>query len=313
MKLLVDAGNSCLKWALLEDDTLKAGGSLVRGDRATKDLAAEAWSDLEPPDEIFVANVTGDKLRRSLTTWMRRRWSVTPIFLFAEASQAGVENAYADPRAMGVDRWLAMIGAHQLHRGPVCVIDCGTAITVDALDHRGKHIGGLVMPGLRLMRQSLVDGAAAIETLPDLGSEHPKQFLANQTGDAIIAGTLYAAAASLDRLIADLRSELGAKLQCFITGGDAATLLPLLNADLRHVPDLVFQGMRAVTSQGDAPSNTEEQTDKAPEAKRQAPRKKKARSRSKSRPDARKKKNTEVESENAETEQPDPEEKEISA
>ncbi|WJW75121.1 type III pantothenate kinase [Thiohalobacter sp. IOR34] len=244
MILLIDAGNSRLKWACYEAGKFTRNGALDRAAGPTKDLVRDAWADLETPRAVYVANVAGDTLRRSLTAWMKRNWQLTPRFVQSSAEGLGVRNAYADPKRLGVDRWLALVAARASVRGPVCVVDCGTAITIDALSAQGCHLGGLILPGLALMRRSLVEGTEGIGELPALDqTEPPQTLLASDTGQAIIAGTLYAAVATLDRILGDLRAELGGRLRCLLTGGDAEQLRELLSVPTRHEPRLVLKGL----------------------------------------------------------------------
>ncbi|HEB98625.1 MAG TPA: type III pantothenate kinase [Thiotrichales bacterium] len=246
MILLLDAGNSRLKWAFLDEAGLHEGGALDRAGAQTRDLARQAWGEMEAPEAAYVANVGGATLRRSLTAWMTRNWRITPVFVAAEAEAFGVRNAYARPEGLGVDRWLALIAARGRGKGPVAVVDAGTAITIDVLSAKGQHLGGLIVPGISLMREALAERAEGIGGLPSLAETPPEGLLAADTGSAVIGGTLYAAVAVIDRVLADVRQELGANTRCFITGGDAEQLLPLLATQPRHAPGLVLEGLAMV-------------------------------------------------------------------
>ena len=244
MILLVDIGNASLKWAYLEDGRFETGGALPRKDRETRDLAKQAWGAIDPPERVLVANVAGERVRRSLTAWMSRHWKVSPEFPVSDSAACGVRNGYREPAQLGIDRWAAMLAARSLVKGPVCVVDCGTAITLDVVDTGGMHRGGLIVPGVRLMRTALSQGTAGI---PEFPMEDPLKedasLLATNTANAVFGGTLYAAVALIDRVSADLRAELGASLAVVITGGDAPDLLPLLASKPRHEPDLVLRGL----------------------------------------------------------------------
>ncbi len=247
MKLLVDAGNSCLKWAWLGEDGLQGTGRLLHGKKTPKAVLEEAWEQLDnTPDEVVVANVAGDTFRRSLTAYCKKRWSLKADYLKSMAEQCGVRNSYENPESLGVDRWLAMLGARSMRGTACCVIDCGTALTIDAVDKQGRHMGGLILPGMHLMRQSLVDAASGIKERPNLSAARPSTLLASDTDNAIIVGTLYTAIAAIDRIVNDVRAELGNSLQCYITGGEATLFLPLIDQRIQHQPNLVFKGMQAV-------------------------------------------------------------------
>ena len=257
MKLLVDAGNSRIKWAAWKDGRLVPGMVLDRNEAAPTELFRKAWGDVDrPPEAVVVANVAGDSLKRSLSGWVRRNWGLSPRFVRAEAEACGVRNAYADPRGLGVDRWAALIGARHRIKGDLFIVDCGTALTLDALDRGGRHLGGLILPGLALMRQSLVDRAEGIDVLPSLAEAPPGGVLATDTAGAIIGGSLYAAVATIDRLLGDLRTELGRPVTCVVTGGDAEAIMGLLSCKPRHEPWLVLEGLARLAA-AQAPAEAE--------------------------------------------------------
>lgn len=242
MILLIDIGNSRIKWALADGDDWRAGEPLLRGNRAFKDIARPAWKELEPPERVIVSCVAGDDYIRSVKTWVKRRWKVDPEILQSEQQCCGVTNAYQTVERLGVDRWACLIAAHRLYDAPVCIVDCGTAITIDALATDGKHLGGLIVPGLDLMVASLSKEASGIELEKD--SRQDVSLLGRDTESAVQGGTLYAAVALIDRVFNDITSELGRTTVNIITGGDAARILPLLNTQPVHEPDLVLKGLQ---------------------------------------------------------------------
>jgi len=163
-----------------------------------------------------------------------------PVHILCTTPQAGgVTCAYARPETLGADRWAAVIAAYRFGNAPVCVIDCGTAITVDAVDHNGLHLGGVILPGLGLMRRSLCDNTVDIDKVTEPG----KAVLGASTGEGVALGTLYAAASAIDRVLDDLEAELGVEVECLITGGDVAALEPRLAHNCHHQPHLVLQGL----------------------------------------------------------------------
>jgi type III pantothenate kinase len=242
MILLIDIGNSRIKWALISEDDWQGGEPLVRGNRAFKDIARPAWKELEPPQRVIVACVAGDDYAKSVKTWIKRRWKIDAEFMQAEAQCCGVINAYQDPERLGVDRWACLIAAHGLYDVPVCIADCGTAITIDALATDGKHLGGLIVPGLDLMVSSLSSETPGIELNKD--NQQDVSLLGRNTESAVQGGTLYTAVALLDRVYNDIAHELGQSTVRIITGGDASRILPLLGTQPEHEPDLVLKGLQ---------------------------------------------------------------------
>ena len=241
MNLLVDIGNARIKWGLQDGDSWTDGEAQLHKGRAFKDIARPIWKDLVQPERVIVSNVAGREYEKSVQTWMKRRWKVVPEFLRSQASQCGVTNAYQVPERLGADRWANLIAAHAYYPGPAVIIDCGTAITIDALDAAGKHLGGLIVPGMDLMSAALVGNAAGIE-LTEPGSQSVS-LLGSSTESAVAGGVLYTAVALVDRVCQDLRAELGRTTTMLLTGGDAGRLLPLLDTRPRHDANLVLKGL----------------------------------------------------------------------
>jgi type III pantothenate kinase len=241
MNLLVDIGNARIKWAVQESGSWKTGEPLMRQQRAFKDLARPAWKELGTPARVIVSSVAGEDYRKSVHTWVKRRWKVIPEFLHAEAHQCGVSNAYSAPERLGSDRWANLLGVHAHYKGPAVVIDCGTAITIDAIAGDGTHLGGLIVPGMDLMTTALTGGAAGVQI-----QEKDRQevsLLGRSTEAAVSGGVLYAAVSLIDRVSLDLKLELGNAASILLTGGDAIRILPLLSSKPDYDPDLVLKGL----------------------------------------------------------------------
>ena len=246
--LLVDIGNTRLRWCV--SDGIRCDSPAVR-DYArpdTADLLSEAWADLPVQARVVVSNVAGEAVAHAVSTVARTLWGVGPEFVKARRSACGITNGYTHPERLGSDRWAAMIAAHHLFSGPKCVVDCGTAATLDVLDAAGKHLGGLILPGLTMMRRALVSGTSDL-SMEEAPAASPNALLANETSDAIKGGTLYMLIAALDRISEDVASELPDDLCRVITGGDAPALLPLLAYSHHHEPDLVLKGLALIAGE----------------------------------------------------------------
>lgn len=243
MILLLDAGNSRLKWAVLRNGHFEHGGSFEHAANTIGELASAAWGELEPPEAVLVANVAGEPFRRALNSWVKRRWKLIPEYPQASAEAFGIHNAYREPARLGIDRWLTLLGAHELFKDPLCIIDCGTALTIDVLAQDNRHLGGLIIPGMRLMQDALTQRAEGIRQQIQDASHDQVTLLGTDTGSAVAGGTLYAEVAVIDRVLTDLRAELGPQLRCILTGGDAPRLQPLLAFRTEHKPDLVLLGL----------------------------------------------------------------------
>ena len=241
MNLLVDIGNARIKWALQDGDGWTSGSPLLRQSKAFKDLARPAWKELGTPDRVVVSSVAGSDYDKSVHTWVKRRWKLAPEFLHSTGSQCGVTNAYKQPERLGNDRWAYLLAARAAYRAPTIIVDCGTAITVDALAADGRHLGGLIAPGMELMASSLACKAPCIEILDH--ENHDIALLGSSTEVGVTGGVLYAAVSLVDRVFQDLRGELGKSARLLITGGDAERIVPLLTAKPAIEPELVLKGL----------------------------------------------------------------------
>jgi type III pantothenate kinase len=242
--LLVDIGNSRIKWTTVSRGKARPSIAAARPDaEALADQAAQWWGSLKTPRRILASNVAGPAFAAALIEWCRTHWQVEIEFITAQAQARGIRNAYTVPERLGPDRWAALIAARRRGDGAVCVIDAGTALTLDVLTADGVHQGGLIIPGLTMMRRALLEGTGVIlsaATAPERGAV---TLLARDTRDGVEGGTLYALVAVIDRVVADVGVELGQAPLCLISGGDAGDLLPLLAGDYHHVPDLVLEGL----------------------------------------------------------------------
>ena len=241
MNLLVDLGNTRLKWALSSNDQWQHSGDLMPNDNMVS-LLDNAWSALKPPTKSVIASVTGTESLQEVKRWMAAHWSLKPYVLMAGKEMLGVRNHYRQPEKLGSDRWAALIAAHHVLSAHVAVVDCGTAVTVDALSANGDYLGGMIFPGIRLLRESLVTGTQGINVT--VGSD--KTCLAHSTADGIAAGTLYGLSGAIERVLREFKTQLGAPMQVLVTGGDARLIIPHLDYPVTEIPDLVLQGLALI-------------------------------------------------------------------
>ena len=166
--LLLDVGNSRLKWALLRKPYRRGQEFAGQGVVELSALrSSAAWSRLlkkaKNLDRIYACNVAGPGIERQLRAASRRAGIAAPHFAHSEVAAAGIRNGYPDPWRLGVDRWVGLIGAHHEHPGKdICLVGLGTAMTIDLLNAKGRHLGGSILPGPRLMIESLVEHTAGI-------------------------------------------------------------------------------------------------------------------------------------------------------
>ncbi|HEX2666957.1 MAG TPA: type III pantothenate kinase [Gammaproteobacteria bacterium] len=244
MVLLLDIGNTRVKWARLSAGGLGRMDARVHADEQLKPALQAAFEGPQPK-RVVVCNVAGPLVARYLSEFCQERLGSNPEFFISSAERCGVTNGYLDPVRLGADRWAAVIGGFRKFGGPVCVIDAGTAITVDAVNGGGRHLGGLIAPGPQTMRRSLADATAGLQ---DLG-EGELALLAKDTRSAIWSGGWHTAAGLLERVHGLVSKQLGGSTKFVLTGGDARRLDALLPGRFTLCPELVLMGLAAAASE----------------------------------------------------------------
>ena len=241
MKLLLDLGNTRLKWAFCAAGEFGHAGAMAWDTPGFDSALAAAWRDRPAIESAWAATVTGAARRDAVTAAVAARWSRTPRWAVAGATACGVRNAYDDPAQLGVDRWLGLIAARAQSEAPCVIAGCGTALTLDALAGDGRHLGGLIAPGPALMRSALNTLAAPLR---EAGAGCVVDA-ATRTADALAGGTWQAAAALIERFSARMAPRLGGTPRLLLAGGDAAQVATLLEMPARVVADLVLRGLAA--------------------------------------------------------------------
>jgi len=237
MRVEMDAGNTRCKWRLID----LHHKLICRGSNQYDELRQvfDQWTT-HPIESIWVASVRGPEFERELIELANACLGVRPHFARASASVGGLKNAYEEPAKLGVDRWLAMLAAWDCARGALCVIDCGSAITIDLVDHTGLHHGGYIVPGVAMMRNALLAGTDRVR-FEATGSD-PSDEPGKSTAAAVTNGTHAAAVGLIEHAFA-LMSRRVSNPSPVITGGDALTLAPFLQIAADYQPDLVLDGL----------------------------------------------------------------------
>jgi type III pantothenate kinase len=230
MILAVDCGNSRLKWGLHENGGWRDAGAVPVSELAR---LGKSWKQFVSADKVVVANVAGRPVRKRLESLFARR-SMVPEWVKAKRYECGVTNGYGRPDQLGPDRWAALIGAWSILRGPCLVVAAGTATTVDVLRGDGRFVGGLILPGLDLMKRSLARGTAELPFARGRFSAEPRN-----TADAIETGCLLAQAGAIERAFAAM--ERGAA--CVLAGGAARRIARHLSIPVQFVDNLVLEGL----------------------------------------------------------------------
>lgn len=239
MLLLVDAGNTRVKWAAAQPQAA-AGDWAASGAVAHQELPALAgqWQSL-PLTRVLVANVAGEAVAAQIAATAAGHASspVATLHWFRSTPVcAGVVNGYRDPGQLGCDRFASLIGARHRYPGQsLLVVTAGTATTVDALDPEGRFIGGMILPGLRTMAHSLALNTALLPTVDDARSE---RLFADNTQDAIVSGCVRAQVGAIAQAYAQLPSA-----RCLLSGGAAPYIAPQLPFPCERIDNLVLLGL----------------------------------------------------------------------
>ncbi|MEQ1516749.1 MAG: type III pantothenate kinase, partial [Usitatibacteraceae bacterium] len=220
--LAIDAGNTRIKWGLYNGREWFLRGAVDIGDLA----ASHPFSDVLKPSEIdrvVISNVAGAAVARAIEDKLAVL-SKPITYISAEAQQCGVVNRYSDPAQLGTDRWAALIAAHVLSKEvprAQLVVMAGTALTVDALSEDGIFLGGIIVPGLRLMHLALNRGTA------QLPAEHGEfQTFPRNTANAITTGAVEACAGAVQRMYTHLSAQVGEPPHGVGSGGAIEVIAP---------------------------------------------------------------------------------------
>lgn len=244
MKLLIDAGNTRVKWALVKGDTWLCSDTLpvervceLPGQCAAHlDKFKAGMIDIH---QIWVSNVAGDEVAQQIRTL-----GDMPIrFIKAQDSQCGVSNRYMADQ-LGADRWAALIAAWNLKREKCIVVSCGTATTIDALSENGEFYGGLILPGVKLMTSCIVASTKQLKI--SCGEYAP--FPMN-TADALYSGAIQASCGAIERQRALLDDASAPVVLC---GGAAELIRPFIAMPTRNVENLVLHGLLLIAQEANA-------------------------------------------------------------
>lgn len=244
MRLELDAGNSRLKWRLRSDRGERLSGGVLSAraepDAVAADLLLYIDAALPVPQAVLssirVASVRDAGFREVLSASLSTRFGQEPQYAEVRHYCAGVHNAYADVTRMGIDRWLAMLAAFRACQRPCCIVDAGSAMTVDIIADGGRHQGGYILPGLNMMLESLAARSSALrhDDERQWGGVAPGR----DTRSAMSHGALNMALGMLERVAGQWPD-----MEWFLSGGDAPLLADKLGWACAVVPELVMDGL----------------------------------------------------------------------
>jgi type III pantothenate kinase len=262
MMLLIDAGNTRIKWSIVQGkDWLRSGVLPVAQayelsrhlaghcDPSTGPGQALPGIDLHDIGQVWVSNVAGEEVAQHIRNVEVNR-NAQLHFVVAQQEQCGVRNGYSRAGQLGSDRWAALLGAWNLVRGECLVVNCGTATTIDALSEQGEFTGGLILPGFELMQSSLVTTTAMLAPgrYEKLLSGHPGEYVPfpKNTADAMFSGAVQASCGAIQRQHALLGND---SAPVVLSGGAAGALREHIRMPLRIVENLILHGLLIIAQE----------------------------------------------------------------
>jgi type III pantothenate kinase len=248
--LLIDIGNTSVKWALLDVNGLQAMFQQQYPQESDETFFTELWKNVDKPHKVIVSCVANETMWDVLVATIEKLWNLKANRVKAVASGYGVTNAYAKPSELGSDRWCALIGACHEANSDIVVIDCGSAITIDVANVSGEHLGGYILPGISMMKQSL--GMHTAQVVVDSSTTQSDSLRPAKSTSGCVNVAVNLAAVSLIEAVIKQQQAKSARVQCLLTGGDADLIAKYLTAQYVKIPDLVIRGLAIVAESDQA-------------------------------------------------------------
>jgi len=268
LHLLVDVGNSRIKWRCAvneQNSEQRPAHSFAWEAELLATLLDNNWDTLKNDvSRVSIANVAGDKVQQIITQWCNDHWQLTPQFFTTQEKFKDIHNGYDNYQSLGIDRWLAVIAAHQQYPDTAnIIVDCGSAITVDTVLPNGRHLPGPIMPGEETLLSGLLSKTdLATYYQAQNNSENPAeslQAIVIDTKSAILSGAKFATSKAVEAIVNQtlelLPDDAGGQggsegVRIIATGGAAQSVMALTTLSTQtaqdnylYEPDLVLQGL----------------------------------------------------------------------
>jgi type III pantothenate kinase len=252
MTLLVDIGNTRIKWARLTGTVLGEQSAAPHATWTADTFVESILNSGARAGRVLIGNVGGARMADVARQALSKTWSIEPEFVQSTSAAGGIRNSYPEPAKLGVDRWLAMIGARSLDPAPACIVSVGTAMTIDGLDASGRHLGGAIVPGPELMVSSLLKNTSEIAQRAQQGTTADRLFADNTLG-AIHQGAEHALAALVERAVLEIEGALAQSPNLLLTGGAVDRVAKSVRWPHQVIPELVLRGLAVLAAEHKAP------------------------------------------------------------
>ncbi len=236
MIILIDFGNTYCKWVQIVDGYWQHVHSFAY-DRTDQINTCLQHLPIDEAAQIHIVSVLGAEFDKQLAKAINKPEVV--YFHRVQLLAHGIQLGYSEPASYGVDRYAALVAAHQHFSGHKIIVDCGTAITLDVLQTNGEHLGGIIVPGVDIMCESLQTRASGI-VLKEASAK--VSVFADNTADAIHSGAVLTTSYGLQGMIKDIKRSLG-RATLILTGGGRNKILGFDSPGTISRPHLVLEGL----------------------------------------------------------------------
>jgi len=237
--LQLDIGNSRVKWRLCGDGEILGRGIEPRLELARLFFSVDAKAG---PTQVWVSSVAGEEAEALLQQQIMEHWGVTPWFARPGSLACGLRNSYSQPLRMGVDRWLAMLAAWKDAEAAVCIVDAGSALTIDFVSAAGEHLGGYILPGLDSMERALLSDTDRVR-FADAARDQLEP--GRSTEEAVYNGLFLSQAGA----VALALQRLGGNFSIYFTGGNGRALCQRLKLGGKFTAELVLDGLQLLAAE----------------------------------------------------------------
>lgn len=250
--LLIDAGNSSLKWASLKNGELSGQVSQPYENKMPQQLVERLLNSKRGKlDKLIIASVLDDAFMQDVESLCKKN-SILCQSVKSVKEMDGLKNAYDEPEKLGVDRFVAMLGARFLYPDHASIIiDIGTAATIDAVKANGQHLGGLILPGSILCRDSLLKNTALLEKWSKTYNQLKVDIFSTETTQAIASASVLGLAGAIESIVSKMKSDERMadqkKIKTILCGGGAEMIIPYLESDFNYHKNLLMVGLQAIS------------------------------------------------------------------
>jgi type III pantothenate kinase len=244
MLLAVDVGNTQTVLGLFDGERLAEHRRLAtERNRTSDELGALLGEmvDLGAVDAICLSSTVPALVREY--ELFAERWAEAPILVVGPGATTGIPVRYDDPREVGPDRVVNAVAAKERHGAPCIVVDFGTSTNFDVVSAEGEYVGGVLAPGIEISMDALFARAAR---LMRVDFTEPPTVIGKTTVHSLQSGLVYGFAGQVDRIVEEIRGELGVEAPAIATGGLAEIVAPHSRTIEMIDPHLTLEGLRLV-------------------------------------------------------------------